>query len=115
MIVSQTETTVILDKTEITAKGFVPSNNNSFESLFVGFLDWLINQDFDEIDSEFSGNRVKITISIPFSLLSESFPATETESYPIPGGLSSYDLADHSLNEIFLTLHQSWLNQVEIQ
>ena len=110
MIISQSETTATLDKTEITVSGFVSSNNNSFESLFVGFLDWLINQNFDEIDSEFSGNRVKITISIPFSLLSESFPATETESYPIPGGLSSYDLTDHSLNEIFLTLYQLWIN-----
>jgi hypothetical protein len=111
MIISQTLTTVVLDKTKITVKGFQPLANNSFESLFVGFLDWLINQDFDEIDSEFSGNRVKITISIPFSLLSGSFPATETESYPIPGGLSSYDLTDHSLNEIFLALYQSWLNE----
>jgi hypothetical protein len=74
-------------------------------------LDWLINQNFDEIDSEFSGNRVKITISLSFSLLSESFPATETESHPIPGGLSSYDLTGHSLNEIFLALYQSWLNE----
>jgi hypothetical protein len=111
MIISQTETTVILDKTKITVKGFVRSANNSFESLFVGFLDWLINQNFDQIDHQFAGNRVRIFISLPFSYLSEFLPATENESYPVPGGLSSYDLSANSLDEIFLTLYQLWLNQ----
>ena len=68
MIISQSTTSVILDKSQILVKGFSPSINNSFESLFAGFVDWLIfHNENDWINGYFEGNRLKIEITLPFS------------------------------------------------